>query len=80
MDFYVFLTYLPSENKFVIIPTKNLEKLIKNKPSGQNEIYRFYFHFEGKEVTEIRDGITDYSEYLNRWDLIKNALEKECAL
>lgn len=77
VDFYIFLTYLTSENKFVIVPAKDLEKLIKNKPSGQNEIYRFYFHFERKEVFEIRDEIIDYSKYLNRWDLIKNILEQQ---
>lgn len=78
MDFYVFLTQLP-ENKFVIVPTKDLEKLIKNKPSGQNGVYRFYFNFEGKEVSEIRDEKTDYSKYLNNWDLIVNALKtQEC--
>jgi hypothetical protein len=84
VDFYVFLTYLPRfgehklasfENKFVIVPTKDLEKLIMNKPSGKKEIYSFYFNFEGKKVTENRNEITDYSQYLTRWDLIRDALE-----
>jgi hypothetical protein len=64
------------QNKFVVVPTKDLEKLIKNKPTGQNGVYRFYFYFEGQKAIEIRDQITDYSDYFNRWDLIKNALER----
>jgi len=84
VDFYVFLTYMPKfgehkltsfENRFIIVPTKELEKLIKDKPSGKKEVYSFYFNFEGKKVVEKRDEITDYSEYLNRWNLIKDALE-----
>jgi len=80
VDFYIFLTYLPKfgehklasfENKFIIIPTKKLDKIIEKKPSGKKEIYSFYFNFEGKKITEIRDAPTDYSEFLNRWDLIK---------
>lgn len=81
VDFYVFLTYLPQfgehrmlkfENRFVIVPTSELAKRIKNKKAGKRGIYFFYFNFEGKKVTEKRDEPTDYSEYLNRWDLIKH--------
>jgi len=83
LDFYIFLTYLPRfgehrlsafENKFLIVPTLDLEKLIENKPSGIKEIYSFYFNFEGKKIVEKRDTITDYSEYLNRWGLIEKVL------
>jgi hypothetical protein len=86
VNFYVFLTYLPRfgehklvsfENKFVVVPTKDLEKLIENKPSGEKEIYSFYFNFDGKKVVENRNEVTDYSEYLDRWDLINNALERQ---
>ena len=82
VDFYVFLTYLPKyaehkmskfENKFIIVPTIELEKLIKNKKVDKRGRYSFCFNFEGNKVTEKRDEPTDYSEYLNRWDLIKHA-------
>jgi len=86
VDFYIFLTYLPRfgehrfnafENKFLIIPTSELDKRIKTKDSGKKEIYSFYFNFEGKKVVEKRDAVTDYSEYLNRWTLIKEAIEQQ---
>ena len=89
VDFYIFLTYYqkegehspsPFENKFIIIQTSNLQKLIKKakkKKSGKRGIFRFYFNFEGEKVVEKRDMPTDYSNYLNRWDLIKEALDSK---
>jgi hypothetical protein len=78
VDFYVFLTHVPSrnceENQFVVVPSGDLEQLIKCKDTGQNSIYRFYFHFEGDKVFEIRDAVIDYSKYLNNWSLIVHAL------
>lgn len=83
VDFYVFLTYLPKfgehrmqkfENKFIIIPTSELSKGIENKKAGKKGIYFFCFNFEGKKVTEKRDKLTDYSEYLNQWNLIVEKL------
>jgi hypothetical protein len=83
VDFYVFLTYLPRygehrmrtfENGFVIVPTDELEKRVERKPAGSRGIYTFCFNFEGAKVIEKRDEITDYSEYLDRWDLISKAL------
>jgi hypothetical protein len=82
VDFYVFLTYLPKigehgtskfENKFIIVPTSDLESLIKEKKVDKRGRYSFCFNFEGKKVADKRDVPTDYSEYLNRWDLIKQA-------
>ncbi len=76
VNFYVFLTHLTDEETpFLIMPSKDLERLIQHKPIGQKGIYRFYFHINGKEVTECRNELTDYSQYLNRWDLIKSALD-----
>jgi hypothetical protein len=84
VDFYIFLTYLPRfgehrlstfEQKFIIIPTSELENRVKIKNAGRRGIYSFAFHFEGKTVVERRDTVTDYSNYLNRWDLIEVALE-----
>jgi hypothetical protein len=37
-------------------------------------IYFFCFNFEGKKAAEKSHAITDYSDYLNRWDLIEKAL------
>jgi len=82
VDFYVFLTYLPKigehriskfENKFIIVSTSGLQSLIKEKKVDKRGRYSFCFNFEGKKVTEKRDAPNDYSEYLNRWDLIKQA-------
>lgn len=83
VDFYVFLTYIPRfgehrlsafENKFLIVPTSELEKHFETKNSGKKGIYFFYFNFEGKKVVDVRDEITDYSEYLDRWNSIEKAL------
>lgn len=86
VDFYVFLTYYqtggehspsPFEYKFVIVPTSDLEKRIREaeKKSGKKGFFSFYFNFDGKKVVEKRDVPTDYSDYLDRWDLIKDALD-----
>lgn len=86
VDFYIFLTYYqkdgenspsPFEHRFIVIPTSDLEKKIEEakKKSGKKGIFSFYFNFEDKKVIEKRDIPTDYSNYLNRWDLIKQALE-----
>jgi len=87
VDFYVFLTYFPKydknkmkkfENKFLIVPTSDLEleKLLKNKKIDKRGRYSFYFNFEGNKVTEKREPPpTDYSEYLDRWDLVKDKIE-----
>ena len=64
---------LKFENKFIIVPTSELSKRINDKKAGKRGIYFFCFNFEGKKVTEKRDEPTDYSQYLNRWDLIKHA-------
>ena len=82
-DFYVFLTYVPRfgerrvrtfENRFVIVPAADLERLVVGKSGGKKNVYSFYLSFDGERVTEARDGKADYSEYLDRWSLIKKAL------
>lgn len=83
-DFYVFLTYVPRfgerrvrafENRFVIVPAADLERLAAGKSGGKKGVYSFYLSFDGTHVTETRDGSADYSEYLDRWDLISKALQ-----
>ena len=64
------------ENKFLIVPTADLKRLAKDKNSGKKGIYSFYFHLEGKNVTDKRDGLTDYSKYLNAWNLIQDGLKQ----
>lgn len=84
-DFYVFLTYLPRlgarrvrtfENRFVIVPARELEGLVGGKSAGKKGVYSFYFSFDEEGVADVRDGVTNYSEYLDRWDLIQKALEE----
>jgi hypothetical protein len=83
-DFYVFLTYVPRygerrvrtfENRFVIVPAADLNRLVARKPSGKKGVYSFYLSFDGDRVAETRDGRADYSEYLDQWDLISKALQ-----
>jgi len=85
VDFYVFLTYLPRfgerrlstfENRFVIVPARELEGLVEGKSAGKKGVYSFYFSFDGETVLEVRGEMTDYSRYLNRWDLIRKALDE----
>ena len=90
VDFYVFVTYVPKygkhkfgsfENKFLIVPTKELEKKVAVKNPGKSGIYHFYFHFAENRVVEIRGKIAekelvkfrtsrDYSEFSDAWHLI----------
>ena len=65
------------ENQFVIVPAKELERMVKTKSAGKKGIYSFYISFDGKRVVEERDEIVDYSGYLDRWDLISQALIEE---
>jgi hypothetical protein len=83
VDFYVFLTYIPRfgehrlstfENKFLIVRTSELQRHLEAKGTGKKGIYFFCFNFEDKKAIEKRHGIVDYSEHLNRWDLIEKAL------
>jgi len=85
VDFYVFLTYLPRfgerrlrtfENRFVIVSARELEGLVGGKSAGRKGVYSFYFSFEGERVADVRDEMTDYSMYLDRWGLIRKALEE----
>ncbi len=67
-DFYVFLTYLPRfgerrlrtfDNRFVIVPARELEGLVGGKSAGRKGVYSFYFSFEAERVADVRDEITD---------------------
>lgn len=82
VDFFVLLTYLPVwkhklhtfENRFVIVPTRKLKRRIEGKNAGKKGIYSFYFHFNKGGVVEVRDTETDYSEFIDNWSLIHEAL------
>ena len=95
-DFYIFLTYLPVagehkisrfENKFLIVPSAELEKRMTVKDSGAREVYSFCFHFgfnnEDGKVWDERvtvsslnhNELTNYSKFLQAWELIREALE-----
>jgi hypothetical protein len=90
VDFYVFLTYLPIQGehkvssfgyKFLILPSSDLEKRMSAKGPGKRAVYSFHFHFEDKNVWDERvtvtldDERTNYSQFLNAWDLVRRALE-----
>ena len=90
VDFYVFLTYLPLvgehkisrfENKFLIVPTAELEKRMTVKDPGKKGVYSFCFHFEGSNVWDERvtvgidNELTNYTKFLDAWHLIEQALK-----
>jgi hypothetical protein len=68
------------DNKFLIVPSSELEKRMAVKNAGKRQIYSFYFHFEDARVWDERvavtleNRLTDYSEFLDAWDLIGRAL------
>ena len=89
VSFYVFVTYLPVygahkvsrfENKFLIVPSKELEKRMKIKDPGKSEVYSFCFHFEDSKVWDERvtvnlnNELTNYTQFLDAWHLIEEAL------
>ena len=85
IDFYVFLTYIPKirehklssfDKKFLVVPTSKLANLIRDKPFGKKEIYSFYFNFGDDKIIEKRNELTDYSEYLDRWEFIEEKLRE----
>jgi hypothetical protein len=90
VDFYVFLTYLPSigshkisrfENRFLVVPVEELRRRAKIKDPGKPGVYSFCFHFENNRVwderitAEIGDERANYSQFLDAWHLIKRALK-----
>lgn len=81
VDFYIFLTYEQQnganrleafKEKYIIIPTAELEKRLETKHLGKTGLYNFKFFFKEEKVIENN---TDYSVFLEAWDLIKQALE-----
>ena len=86
-DFFVFLTYLPLEgenkissfeHRYIVIPFKHLaEKCKTKKDSGGT--YSFYFHFDSRKVSELRDTPEEYSLYLDKWGKIRSALSGRSA-
>jgi len=90
IDFYVFLTYLPVygehkvshfENRFLVVPSYELERRMIVKDAGKKQIYSFCFHFEDGKAWDERvtvsldDKLTDYSEFIDAWYLIERAPE-----
>jgi len=88
-DFYVFLTYLPVygehkvsrfQNRFLTVPTSELRKRTEVKDAGKRNIFSFCFHFEGDRVWDervtvtLQNDLTDYSRFLEAWNLIEEAL------
>ena len=88
--FYVFVTYYYDQkdykarsfqNRFLIIPTKELIRRARTKHAGSKEIYSYCFHFENAKVWDERvieganTSLTNYSKFLDAWPLIEQALE-----
>jgi hypothetical protein len=89
VDFCVFLTYLPIigehkvsrlDQKFLIVPSSELGRRLAIKhTAGKKQVYDFYFHFEKEKVIDQRvtmqeSPLSDYTEFLNAWELIGKAL------
>lgn len=90
VNFYIFLTYLPVlgkhkissfQNKFLIVPTEELEKRMTVKDPGKREVFSFCFHFEEDGVwdervtTTLDNELTNYTQFLDAWHMIKQTLE-----
>jgi hypothetical protein len=69
------------DNKFLIVPSSELEKRITVKDAGKKRIFNFCFHFEDGRVWDERvtvsleNKLTDYSQFLEAWNLIEQALK-----
>jgi hypothetical protein len=89
VDFYVFVAYVPKmgehkvssfDTKFVVVPAGEIERRVRLKKPGENNVYSFYFRFEDNKVTEIREGRDatgrefDYSKFLDDWEQIEESL------
>jgi len=90
VDFYVFLTYLPLpgehkislfKNKFLVVPSTEIEKRMALKDPGKREVYSFCFHFEDGKVWDERvtvstldNPLTKYDDFLDAWYLIRQML------
>jgi len=61
----------------LIVPKEELKKRIKVKDAGRKKVYSFCFHFENGGVWDerVKNGPTDYSQFLGAWNLIKQALQ-----
>ena len=82
-DFFVFLTYLPNIEKtkissfierYIIVPLNELCRKVPQKRASRG-VYSFLFMFDGDTVTECREDEQDYSEFLETWQLIDEALK-----
>ena len=77
-DFYVFLIYTAEEdghkmkmnNRVLIVPADVLLEKSKNKIESK-ESFDYYFNIQEKKAWEHRNGLVDYSKYLNNFDLLK---------
>lgn len=89
VDFYVFVTYIPKlgehkgdrfETKYLVVRAAEIERRIKEKKPGKNNIYSFYFRLDESNVREIREGRRavgknfDYSEFFDNWNQIERFL------
>ncbi|MEM2704524.1 MAG: hypothetical protein QXR45_15355 [Candidatus Bathyarchaeia archaeon] len=95
VGFYIFVTYVHRleesrektrtsffETKFLVVPTRELEKRMEIKRPVKGGVYSFCFHFEdGKawdEDVNIQDEsmkpLAGYSQYIDVWHLLSEAL------
>lgn len=88
-DFYVFVTHIPKlgkhkvdafEQKYLVVPAIEIERRVVAKKAGKKGVYSFYFRFDGPNVLDTRedhnsrDARSNYSEFLNNWDVINRLL------
>lgn len=69
-DSFIFNLEYQKEFYTFIFTTNELKDYVKDKDKDQNNNYYFYFNIEDKKAVEKRDGITDVSKYLDRWDIV----------
>jgi len=89
VDFYVFLTFVPLKTtrnaspygyRFLVVPSRDLKDRTAIKDHEKSG-FNFCFHFQKKNVwdekvkTTLNNSLTDYTKFLNAWQLLADALD-----
>lgn len=66
-----------NEEFYTFFFTRNeLINYVKDKEIDKNSTYHFYFHIEGDKAIDYRDEKSDVTNYLNRWNLPTEIINK----